>query len=75
MKNSAPAPEIQSSTPEGDTVKLSTTSQVLSMKQGGASVSQIAANLGMTTTEVDQELGVSTSANSAKSNEVAVLLS
>ena len=58
-----------------DTVKLSTASQVLSMSQGGATASQIAASLGMTTAEVDQELGVSPSSNSEKSNEVAVLLS
>ncbi|MGI4829098.1 MAG: hypothetical protein ACRYFU_13030 [Janthinobacterium lividum] len=45
------------------------------MKDNGASVQQIATSLGLSTKEVDQALGLSTSSDSIKANEVATLLS
>lgn len=61
--------------PPADTVHLSTNAQIRSLKQSGASVQQIATSLGLSAAEVDQELGISSSSNSVKANEVAVLLS
>ncbi len=59
--------------PIQDTVKLSTTSQVQSLKQSGASVSQIAANLGLTAAEVDQDLGITASSSSSESSVLTAL--
>ena len=72
--SSSPAPAVvPAHKPIKDTVTLSTTSQVQSLKQSGASVSQIAANLGLTAAEVDQDLGITASSSSSESSVLAAL--
>jgi len=55
-----------------DTVKLSTSAQILAMKQTGATVTQIAAKLNLSVTEVDTELDITSTASSQASTLAAL---
>ncbi len=54
-----------------DTVRLSTSAQILAMKQTGATVTQIAAKLNLSVTEVDAELDITFATLSQASNLAA----
>ena len=66
---SAQAPNVKQSEPvvkdTTDTVHLSVNAQVKQLSQSGESASAIANNTGLTVTEVDSDLGITTAALSA----------
>ena len=64
---------VQVTQPTHDTVKLSVTSQIEALKQKGASLVEIATKLGLSITDVDQALYITTLAAATQTSVSAVL--